>query len=61
MAKTRVKLEKRYTIDWYTSSGFCYRTQANCPYSHVKNAKSIAKELGETIKYEYTHTIRYEY
>lgn len=49
MAK-RYVTEKRYTIDFFTSGGHCYRTQGNCPYSRVKEARQIAKALGERVE-----------
>ena len=57
MAKDRT--EKRYNIDWI-KNGFCYRTTTDCPYSYVKNARRVAKALGETIKVEYCRTLKYE-
>lgn len=55
MKKIR-RMEKRYTINWLYH-GFCYRTTLDCPYSAVLEAKRTAKLLGETIEYEYSHTI----
>ena len=56
----KVRTEKRYNIDWI-KNGFCYRTTMDCPYSYVKNARQIAKALGETIKAEYCRTLKYEF
>lgn len=56
--KKRYTTQKRYTIDFINSSGFCYRTRTNCPYSYVKECRQIAKMLGETIKVEYERTIK---
>ena len=56
----KVRTEKRYNIDWI-SNGFCYRTTMDCPYSYVKNARRVAKALGETIKVEYCRTLKYEF
>lgn len=61
MAKRRYVTEKRYTIDFFTSGGHCYRTQGNCPYSRVKEARQIAKALGEKVEVTYERTIKYEY
>ena len=62
MAKRTIyRTEKRYNIDFYTSSGFCYRTTMDCPYSYVKECRAIAKALGETIKVEYNRTIKHKY
>ena len=55
----KVRTEKRYNIDWIRK-GFCYRTTMDCPYSYVKNARRVAKALGETIKVEYCRTLKYE-
>ena len=43
---------RRYTVDCYTESGYCYRTITNCDWEAVKNLRNIARLLGETIKYE---------
>ena len=50
------RTEKIYTVDWYTSGGFCYRTTTECTWENVREMKLIAKALGETIKYEYAYT-----
>ena len=55
----KFKTEKRYNIDWFRY-GFCYKTTMDCPYSYVKNARQVAKALGETIKVEHCRTIKYE-
>ena len=55
----KVRTEKRYNIDWIRN-GFCYRTTMDCPYSYVKNARRVAKALGEIIKVEYCRTLKYE-
>ena len=54
----KVKTEKRYTIHFISSSGYCYRSRGNCPYSYVKKQRNIAKALGETIQVEYERTIK---
>ena len=41
-----------YTVDWYTSGGFNYRTTCGCTWDTVKRFRKLAKTLGETIKYE---------
>ena len=56
----KVRTEKRYNINWFRN-GFCYRTTMDCPYSYVKNARQVAKALGETIKVEYCRTLKYEF
>jgi hypothetical protein len=53
-----VKTEKRYTIHFINSSGFCYRSRGNCPYGYVKEQRKIAKALGEKIEVEYERTIK---
>ena len=55
----KFKNENRYNIDWIRN-GLCYRTTMDCPYSYVKNARQIAKALGETINVEYYRTLKYE-
>ena len=42
----KYKTEKRYTIHFLNSSGFCYRSLGNCPYSKVKEERRLAKEFG---------------
>ena len=61
MAKKFIKKVKYYSVNWYTSSGFCYRTTFNCTWEAVKECRKIAKSLGETITYEYDRTIEYDY
>ena len=59
--KTIYRYEKRYTIDFFTSSGFHYRTTWDCPYSYVKECRALAKAMGETIKVEHIRTIRHDF
>lgn len=59
--RKKVKTEKRYTIHFINSSGFCYRSRGNCPYGYVKEQRGIAKALGETIEVEYERTIKEVY
>ena len=61
MAKKLIKKVKYYSVDWYNSSGFCYRTTTNCTWNDVLECKRTAKMLGEKIKYEHTHTREYDY
>lgn len=56
----KVRTEKRYNID-RVKNGVCYRTTTDCPYSYVKNARQVAKALGETIKVEHCRTIKYKF
>ena len=58
---TRKKTEKRYTIHFLNSSGFCYRSLGNCPYSKVKEERRLAKAFGESIEVEYERTIVYQF
>lgn len=58
---TRKRTEKRYTIHFLNSSGFCYRSLGNCPYSKVKEERRIAKAFGESIEVEYERTIVYQF
>lgn len=58
---TRKRTEKRYTIHFLNSSGFCYRSLGNCPYSKVKEERRLAKAFGESIKVEYERTIVYKF
>ena len=48
MAKKRTiyRTQKRYTIHFINSSGFCYRTRCDCPYSYVKEQRALAKDFG---------------
>lgn len=52
--------EKRYFVNCIRN-GFCYASHSNCNWAAVRQFKAIAKMLGETITYEYTHTVKYEY
>ena len=61
MAKTIKRTEKRYTIHFLTSGGFCYRSLGNCPYSKVKEERRLAKMLGEKIETEYERTVTYDF
>ena len=58
---TRKRTEKRYTIHFLNSSGFCYRSLGNCPYSKVKEERRLAKAFGESIEVEYERTIVYKF
>lgn len=58
---TRKRTEKRYTIHFLNSNGFCYRSLGNCPYSKVKEEKRLAKAFGESIEVEYERTIVYQF
>lgn len=60
MAKKRFVTEKRYEVNCIRD-GFCYATHTNCDWRAVKSFRAIAKALGETITYENTHTVKYEY
>ena len=60
MGKKRIIREKRYDVNCIIN-GFCYATHTNCNWETVKDFKQVAKMLGETITYEYTHTVTYEY
>lgn len=60
MAKKRYITEKRYYVNCIRN-GFCYASHYNCTWKAVKEYKGIAKMLGETITYEYTHSVKYEY
>jgi hypothetical protein len=53
--------EKRYTVHFINSSGFCYRSVGDCPYSYVKECRSLAKALGEKVEVEYERTIKHDY
>ena len=57
---TRYTQKTLYTIDWYTN-GFCYRTTCGCDREAVKDAKKLAKLLGETIKVEKERVVKYAY
>ena len=59
--KTIYRYEKRYTIHFINSSGFCYRSCCDCPYSYVKEQRALAKAFGEKIEVEYERTIRHDY
>ena len=59
MAKYRT--EKRYTIHFLNSNGFCYRSLGNCPYSKVIEERRLAKAFGESIEIEYERTIVYQF
>jgi hypothetical protein len=58
---TRKRTEKRYTIHFLNSSGFCYRSLGNCPYSKVKEERRLARAFGESIEVEYERTIVYQF
>jgi hypothetical protein len=58
---TRKRTEKRYTIHFLNSNGFCYRSLGNCPYSKVKEERRLAKAFGESIEVEYERTIVYQF
>ena len=58
---TKFTTEKRYTVHFYTSGGFCYKSVSDCPYSYVKEQRAIAKALGEKIEIEYERTIKHDY
>ena len=58
---TRKRTEKRYTIHFLNSSGFCYRSLGNCPYSKVQEERRLAKAFGESIEVEYERTIVYQF
>ena len=58
---TRKRTEKRYTIHFLNSNGFCYRSLGNCPYSKVKEERRLAKAFGESIEVEYERTIDYQF
>lgn len=47
-----MKKQTTYWVDWYTSSGFCYRSTHGVTMEQIKEMKKLAKALGETIKYE---------
>lgn len=53
--------EKRYTIHYFTSGGFCYRSVSDCPWSCVKEARAWAKSCGTKVEVEYERTIKHEY
>jgi hypothetical protein len=57
----RKRTEKRYTIHFLNSSGFCYRSLGNCPYSKVKEERRLARAFGESIEVEYERTIVYQF
>jgi hypothetical protein len=59
--RTIYRTQKRYTIHFINSSGFCYRTRCDCPYSYVKEQRALAKAFGETIEIEYERTIKDKY
>jgi hypothetical protein len=59
MAKYRT--EKRYTIHFLNSSGFCYRSLGNCPYSKVKEERKLAKMFGESIEVEFERMVVYQF
>lgn len=61
MAKKITKKIKLYWVDWYNSSGFCYRSVRDCTWAQVLECKRTARLLGETIKYEYLRTVEYDY
>ena len=56
MTSKRVKMNL-YDIDYILPNGHCYRTTSNATWSGVREAKKLAKMLGETIRYEKTCTI----
>ena len=56
MARKKVVKIKYYSVDWYLNNGHCYRTTTCCTWKDVMDCKRTAKMLGETIKYEHTHT-----
>lgn len=60
MTRKRYISEKRYYVNCYRN-GFCYASHSDCDWEAVKKFKAIAKMLGETITYEHTHTVKYEY
>lgn len=57
----KYKTEKRYTIHFLNSSGFCYRSLGNCPYSKVKEEKRLAKAFGESIEVEFERMVVYKF
>ena len=52
--KAQVRKTKVYTVNWLRN-GFCYRTTVDCDWEWVKQCKRAAKEMGETIEYEFDH------
>jgi hypothetical protein len=60
MAKKIVRY-KLYSVDWYNSYGFCYRTTNDCRWEDVLNCKRTAKALGDTIKYSVQRIVSYDY
>ena len=61
MSKKIIKKVKLYWVDWYNSSGFCYRSSRDLTWADVLQCKRTAKQLGETIKYEHFRTVEYDY
>ena len=61
MVQKKYTTEKRYSVDCILSNGHCYRTIYDCSYKQVKELRSLAKMLGETIKVEYLYTKKNEY
>lgn len=58
--KKRFLTIKKYDIHWYCGT-HCYRTTSNCTFEQVQESRKIAKVIGDTIKYEYSHTEKIEY
>ena len=56
----RISKQKIYAVDWYCN-GFCYRTTTGCTWEDVKRMRRVAKDIGDTIKYEVIDTIVYKY
>lgn len=57
----KFRTEKRYTVHFFTSYGFNYRSVSDCPWSYVKECRALAKALGEKIGVEYERTIKEDY
>ena len=49
------KKTKIYYVRWYRN-GYNYRDTSECTWDDVLECKRQAKELGETIEYEYDYT-----
>ena len=49
-----------YTIHWY-KYGFCYRSTTHCDRQAVKDARELAKLLGEKIETEKEEVVKYRY
>lgn len=59
--KTKVIKEKLYWIDFYNSSGHCYRSRYDCTKEYVDECRKMAKITGEKIKVELWRVRTHEY